>query len=300
VAITGVWAGLSGGPSATKDSLSGGPTATQKPRPDESDIPEVKAKDIGDRFTAADGTVYNRVSVGEMVWPRQKTVAVTVTRRDKPLAVVTQCHGKSDVMVDLYFPNGKNVDSLHMGSTCGVTPEPIELSSLKKGERTTLSLKAYDTVLEGKEPVGSATWTTSIYEWTPPAKPTKAPKVPKLQTRAGQLLKSTSGIWPETETLTLTVPYRGTPLYFAMQCTGAISDHAGLDSTLNGKPIGLGFTDADSKLNNCDSTSDNIQGSHKLSVPEGAKQVTVTVRLTGIDPAYHNRTSSWTIGIFEK
>jgi hypothetical protein len=299
VAVTGVWAGVSGGSTASRDPVLNGPTATQQPLPDRLEIEEVKTKDIGDRFTAEDGTVYKRVSLSKLVWPEQTTVAVTVTRGDKPLAAVLQCNGKSDVMVDLYYPDERNVDALGMGNTCGVAPDPIELSSLRKGQRTTLSMNASDTVDGGQTPTGSATWTTSIYEWTPPAKPAKAPKMPKLL-KAGQLLKSTGGIWPDTKTLTLTVPYRGNQLFFAMQCTGAISDHARLDSTLNGKPVELGFTDAFSNTSNCDSTSDNMQGSNKLSVPEGTKQVTLTVRLAGLDPAYHNRTSSWTIGLFEK
>lgn len=282
IAITGVWAETRDVPhSPTLGSV----TPTQNPT-------------LAEEFVAKDGAVYHRVSLTSLDWPRQKTATVPLVRNGKPLAARVACAGKKDVSELMYhFSTASQQNFNLLSGKAGMFCEPLNADHPfdLPDSLTSFTVSAdkphdYGTVI----PDGTAAWTIALYEWTPPAKPKPAPPAPKMIVSENNPLVVKKGVWPKTQELTLTVPYRGRPLMYNAFCAGAIGGNARVEVHVNGR-LNPAYDD-----NQCYAAEEgNVADIDLIRPPRGTKQVTLTVRLTGFDPGYLKRPGSWSVGVFE-
>jgi hypothetical protein len=291
----------------------GGVDPVVRPSPLDT-TPAPALAELPNAFAGKDGTEYVRVADTTLRIPEQQQVTLTVPVRDgRPLDVAATCAPRTKASPD--DPNTWTslavlVDGQWYGGLRLVCGEKLELAQVLVPERArkiTITFKG-DWFRGGR---ASAVWSLGVYEWIPPDKPKAAPAVPQMPERsvdpdgeepAYELLGSKGGIWPDSRTAEITVPYHGQQLEVGDICRGGAADRVEavgilIDGKLHTDTPCETSGRAEGALNTIDT------GVLNRAAKDGS--VTIGLRIYGPnsngrdDDAYAKRPIGWRVGIYQ-
>ncbi|MFD1535637.1 hypothetical protein [Nonomuraea guangzhouensis] len=185
---------------------------------------------LPERFTAADGAKYRRIATTSIKRTGPTKVSVTVPFSGKPLDAGAVCAGPDNsaprTSISAYGPAAApfgpcsrrmQLRPLQVPAAAGGTELKVTFDTTATGSGCVVR---NGKCVPQKETRG--VWALAVYEWTPPARPVKPPKLKALPDHVGKarLAETKTGAWPQDTSATFKV--RG-KVGFDTLCTGELA-----------------------------------------------------------------------------
>ncbi|MGW0811041.1 hypothetical protein [Nonomuraea sp. NPDC002799] len=257
---------------------------------------------LPERFTSADGTAYRRIATATLKADGAQKTSIKIPVTGRPLDVAARCHSDKGGDRPSVTVDGKETDGP------GFMPclrQDMELRPLIVSGNATEVTVGFDATTGGclmDKKSGSclpsrarrADWSLAVYEWAPPAQQVVPQPVKDFRERLGdmKLAGSTSGVWDDDSSFSLSVTSPGGKIGFEQLCTGDLAARLWFTYEIGGK--------------HQNSTGSCVvweggpypKGMITFSVPKG-KRVTVSGRI-GLWGESGNRPVRWSLGVYTR